>query len=112
MICSRRWRGLVVGVGGQGVEGGEVVGLPLLLVVVVVVVVVGVDEAEEAQVRPQLLHELGGRPMSRLLEVELPGEDGREDVELLFGGRGRGRGCRHPLALCTASLEVHDEGRH
>ena len=107
--------------------GARAAALALLLVVVVVevegLVLHDVDvDAEEAEVRPELVHELvlagGGRRAvgrGRGREVELPAEDGREDVELLVleaergrGERGAAAGARAPAGVRAASAPAAD----
>lgn len=59
-----------------------------------------IHEPKQAQIGPQLVHQLGAGIVALMvmvvMEVELPGEDGRKDIELLLGagvgGDGRG-GC-------------------
>jgi hypothetical protein len=91
--------------------------LPLLLIVVQVeAVVLDQTDAEQTQVRPELVHQLvlaavGG---SRRREVELPAEDGREDVKLLMieakGGRRQGRPAATTAAPATAAAAAADGG--
>jgi len=91
--------------------------LPLLLIVVQVeAVVLDQADAEQTQVRPELVHQLvlaavGG---SRRGEVELPAEDRREDVKLLMieaeGGRRQGRPAATTAAPATAAAAAADGG--
>lgn len=84
--------------------------LPLLLIVIQVeAVVLDQTDAEQTEIRPELVHQLilaairGGRRG----EVELPAEDRREYVELLVieaeGGRRQGRTATAATAAAAAS---------